>query len=803
MAIPHALLYEIACIFEQKKISLFDLIIALVQGPPEDQKFEPPIHPLLHNTDTSGIVLRLARNATTYQFVHELDDALKDSEAFQANASHITIEKVLGFSRNRLAENIKKKCPTLWQLIQILLNTTVARVAVKRLERAADYYTQLVPEASTETDVLDAASAASGNKVDEKAEWQLDRGRRSSNDKARLRQIALAEVRCVVIFSILMQSCNARCNGLQTMVAIFLHSTNTPERVIELLAHAGLAIAPSSINSMITAMSNEALRTLKTLLSDLQASIAYDNLDINFSTEQPTIEYSGHLAHITTGTFIPLRHATKEDLRVVEEIWAKSKLNPYRNPAEPIVTPTHKNLMGLLQSASSVPPESPLSIRSRMAWHIRDILLSQHVQTFAPALKEKLRPLLGQPAAKNAIPVVKTKQYPAQAMNVSVSTNSGNAVAIEKLLEQGGADKSQLQRYATLIQGDLGTGEKVDNLKSSRCIEENPVNRLQHVQFGPGLLHIEMAITDAMWKMYLKDQNPSAEKPLDSNTIFHLCSLACPRESKTLATGPDHHLRQHAIDNGLLAIVAEAWCNELFCRDALLWKMFKHSVRHGDVGSLEDLLPIWVCIWKHTGKHKYAEHITQFLLNLQQVWPQRFANVVRNNWLVNPTGKANGFRGVDWLVEKNNLQHKVNHGGSGSNRTVEHIVKESPLIEVYQQSNIVMEQNFHLTKSTLWHSPPMMSSTLAMLQKHVRERNFHSHMPGRKLSSLPINSIAEGLRLGTETIEEVEDRPVDTGVDGEDEDGSEGDGETDVDSGSAATVSDGDDTGGEEGTDGE
>jgi len=35
--------------------------------------------------------------------------------------------------------------------------------------------------------------------------------------------------------------------------------------------------------------------------------------------------------------------------------------------------------------------------------------------------------------------------------------------------------------------------------------------------------------------------------------------------------------------------------------------------------------------------------------------------VILNNWLSNPTGKADGFRGYDWLMEQNNLYTKVSH----------------------------------------------------------------------------------------------------------------------------------------------
>lgn len=616
--------------------------------------------------------------------------------------------------------------------------------------------------------------------------------------------------RSVSLFSILMQSINAQCNRLQTLVGLFAHSTHTPEKVVELLAHAGLSIAPSSINNMVQAMSADAVESLKNSPEPKPKAFGYDNLDVSFKTDNPTIDYHGHLAHITTGTVIPVQGATFDDMRVSKEIWAKADINPHRNPLEPIIKPTHKNLMALLKTAA-VPPSDPLSLQSRMAWHARKFLLLECVDTLMPAVKDKLRPRLGLPKAKLSAPIVKTEQKPAQAVNISVGTNHGNAVAIENLLRQGGIDDSMLEEHVVLVHGDLGTGEKIRSLQISRSIEKTAKNRLQYAAWLPGFFHIEMAMTDTIWRIYLKHQDPGSGKPLDPHSIFHLCSLTRPRESKKLATGPDHRMTHHTVYYTLIALIVEAWghavrakynvslrewhpewdelvnmshevvktyvadlvfkpshqmapegsdmvndATKLFARDSLLWVIVRHAARHGDVGCLEDLLPLWICIWKHAGKHKYAEHITRFLLNLQKVWPKHFADIARMNWLANPTGVEGGFRGVNWVVERNNLMHKVVHAGGGSNRTLDNIIKESPLILVYQQIHEVVEASFNLTKSTLRHPPPQMANTLAMLRGHIKKHNMHSQIQGRKLSTAPLNAVAEGALLGTKERSEEE-----------------------------------------------
>ena len=125
-------------------------------------------------------------------------------------------------------------------------------------------------------------------------------------------------------------------------------------------------------------------------------------------------------------------------------------------------------------------------------------------------------------------------------MHVNVLTNAGNALAIEKLLVQGGANIEDLKDHVVIVHGDLGSGEHLDNIQISQSIEETPFNRLQHVLFVPGFLHIEMAMTDAIWRIYLQGKDPESIKSMDASSIFHLCGLAWPRDAKKLATGPNH-----------------------------------------------------------------------------------------------------------------------------------------------------------------------------------------------------------------------------------------------------------------------
>ncbi len=74
---------------------------------------------------------------------------------------------------------------------------------------------------------------------------------------------------------------------------------------------------------------------------------------------------------------------------------------------------------------------------------------------------------------------------------------------------------------------------------------------------------------------------------------------------------------------------------------------------------MRDLLWIWVPMFHATGKHKYAAHVSKFLWDLCDMYPKQLSHTIKMHWLCNPRGTPDGFRGMDWWVEQNNLYTKV------------------------------------------------------------------------------------------------------------------------------------------------
>jgi hypothetical protein len=273
------------------------------------------------------------------------------------------------------------------------------------------------------------------------------------------------------MISIMLQGTNQKCNQLEAVFGIFLHSCNTPEKVIDALAHMGVSILIDTIHNAVCSLSLETYETLRRMGQTLLVAYVYDNFDIDFKTHLPTVKkIHDTLVHLTSGVLIQLEHGvTLEDLRCSEELWKKSKLNPKAKPSDIPPTRTHKDL-------ESLHPESdhPLGLTRRqryILWKFQSDLFECGPQYF-----RKFKAKLGKPEWVEKVPVVKMRHKPARAMDINQSKVLGNIRAVGNLMEQGGVgdpeegmeedseyeqDIVDMRPFVILFHGDLGTFERV------------------------------------------------------------------------------------------------------------------------------------------------------------------------------------------------------------------------------------------------------------------------------------------------------------------------------------------------------
>ncbi|KAI0750575.1 hypothetical protein BC629DRAFT_1584883 [Irpex lacteus] len=362
-----------------------------------------------------------------------------------------------------------------------------------------------------------------------------------------------------------------------------------------------------------------------------------------------------------------------------------------------------------------------------------------------------------------------------------------------------------MREYNILVHGDLGTGERLEGTQKSRSIEGKPMRRLQSTLFVFGLFHLQMAAADAIWRMFIE---PKAQR-MEPNGLYQQACKVRPRDSGRIGSKPGFRLMHDLIAQCATARMLDIWRvetqnrgyssldsyaaaaswsdieemsmslvhkyidksaakdqefrnNTLILGRLLDYVELAHAMKHGDIGRVEGTFLKWAFVFKSVGKHKYSAHLIKTMVNLRFVYPDRLARAIRLNWLCNPSGKRDGFRAIDWLVELMNLYIKVVYSSTGYARTFQLILKQSPLIEVFRQIHRTMQDNFHLLHRSIRHAPPDLTNTINTLCDLLQENKAHVVDESRSSynlvdhTSTMLNSL-DGTGVNNEDSEETGD----------------------------------------------
>lgn len=99
---------------------------------------------------------------------------------------------------------------------------------------------------------------------------------------------------------------------------------------------------------------------------------------------------------------------------------------------------------------------------------------------------------------------------------------------------------------------------------------------------------------------------------------------------------------------------------------------------------------------------------------------------------------------------KFNYYVQVVYGGKGSNRTIDRIIKESSLIQVYQNVMTSIESVFLLGQQTVKHGEPDMSKTYTAMVDYFHSNGLFKERLGRS----SVKEIVDAFEAGFDIIEE-------------------------------------------------
>lgn len=601
-------------------------------------------------------------------------------------------------------------------------------------------------------------------------------------------------------------SMNRQCNLVAAINGIFLHACNTSERVIDTVSRLDACISSSSIDNAVNSLSKETRQNLKSKGQTLLVGYALDNYDITFQHSTGTVEQqSSSMVHLTSGLIFNLQHTSLEDLMCSSTLWDRSIYNNKRRGSPPEYT--IDKLFTLFPE--TLPPEELNYREDFYRWMFAVDLCTHGPAYFSKFLDQIRPPREVDriPLFTTESTPLRSMKYQNSTVDGNISaieesmrqTGVWDIEELMKELNQPGLDEAVI-----LFCGDLGTWERIQSAQLQRSLEETSRERLQFLVFVPGLFHVKMACADAIWRIFIEPFNkgwdktsmisfieifyPNLSTKIRNNKAgFHVLNDCTVRmgtadrlealrvavqeklpDCETLDDFAGKYPKVDDIDILTTAMARQvgssieerenySFGNKSNKRDEqyentltridliLLYEELAYSMRSGDVGRIETCLRRWIPIFKSIGKHKYATHLLQFMTDVHFMYPEGLKKAVRYNWLCNPTGKPMGFRGVDWMVELDNLYTKDVYGGSTSNYTVDRVIKESVLIQLYRDCKTVVEQQYSISPKTLRHGEPDLAQTYESMSRLARSTSLLRICGDRKSVHVIPNHFSEGV----------------------------------------------------------
>ena len=508
---------------------------------------------------------------------------------------------------------------------------------------------------------------------------------------------------CNIIVSQLAYQRSNRCIKFQSVFGLFLWSTGSSRRTIDVLFRCGLTISYDGIGKLLSQLSQHCI-TLAKGIASAPHMFCYDNINISTSI---FVEQRGTAtpAKVQSGTFAvlyELRNATLEDL----------KLQPIMN--------RYRNFNGLSPSDLCLTVDQLKCLNHQFSVIILRILF-KHCSFYSKYDSDPaLQPIARRPLATDH----KTRQFPLRTTTIEEASVHGNLTVHEDAyLVQLNRELEDLKQYAIPSINDQSTNARIQGGQVMRIHDLDPWARRDIFQLGFGLFHLCMNL---IWAL-LHVHRGSLQQTGSLTYFFTLM------EKVRLGTDhPDYHSLLAALTQVLEGIILGAWLDELgnladfaktapsaqdllrraecilnrstcpleawrkgskakdplmppypgaldplgdvahqnsllLTRDLLYMVELTSAISEGDFGRVEDLLPVLAKIFRGAGSNNYCMEILHFLANLKYIWTPKFAcvhtnnanlisyhqvsDIMRDNMIVNVSGLPGHFMAVDLNIE--------------------------------------------------------------------------------------------------------------------------------------------------------
>ncbi|POW15911.1 hypothetical protein PSTT_01799 [Puccinia striiformis] len=497
---------------------------------------------------------------------------------------------------------------------------------------------------------------------------------------------------------------NRRHNGLQLHNSVRFYACGVSERVQEYLNHLGLCSARRTALSALKTLSIEGQGSLKPVMSwqrgcPIAPTICIDNIDMEQHVHDISVGNRSNTFRGTWGYIHVPDPALLQTLNL-EDLTLKAYLDSLERARDFTINPLH--FMPTCEAR-----ESEVDVwKSQIAK-----VLMEHLAV--PSDRSKA--ISTSPQALDQISHTKPTIHMLKLMDASDNSAEGIGQVFASLLQQSGLTSEHFYGRLQPMDGDLGTIQNFNSLKSQRAPSPYGCDSLSNVVFQLGASHtlwnIGLSIFShhfgnssdqsnvGAWQ-YLEALGFPSEKAIQKKDF----TLMINQMEKTMEATLYYCLRvvmnnnNEILGDERVTLSTERWnavvedCYERFCspharREAAkaacpklsntLVQLHdfssvveaKRSMKSGDVGRLMNVWKKWCLMTQGlTGLTNYSSYLPRMVLQLTQILPPDLRKYLCHNLLISPSGRSNHFVAKDeWLKCQNYwIKFLFNQTGNGT-----------------------------------------------------------------------------------------------------------------------------------------
>ncbi|KAJ7817335.1 hypothetical protein B0H13DRAFT_1922959 [Mycena leptocephala] len=310
-------------------------------------------------------------------------------------------------------------------------------------------------------------------------------------------------------------------------------------------------------------------------------------------------------------------------------------------------------------------------------------------------------PELRHPSYRPPPPDHKTNEYLLRTTTLDEGSTEGSTLVNENIyLDQLQFDLHDLDDTAVPSYNDQKTNALIRSAQLLRMDDLSAILRLEQLQPAPGAFHTELNLSWMLLKVHRGDgadlgslqyfiglltkvrlgsDHPDFETLVSlltqvlTGVMLHYWEIETGMSITQLANSKPtasrlleiagtifHKYASGAVDSPPNSTAFDYMTRNLhlLMRDTLVFYLLRTSISSGDFGRVEVLLGTLTMMLSGGGCTNYQTELLYFLQNLKKVWPEPFANLVRDNALITTSG--HGYVGVDKNAEFNiNFQKGV------------------------------------------------------------------------------------------------------------------------------------------------